>query len=269
MWRSLKSFGTCGLWPQARCYFNAKSGAIQCIPNSFQFCLCIFTKMKVLVIEDEPDLQDVIKQSLQREGFVVEVAANKRQAHDKIVSFTYDCILLDIMLPDGNGLDILRTLKKLGKEDSIIIISAKNSVEDRIEGLNIGADDYLVKPFHIAELNARVKSVIRRKGFQGRQLVVLNNVTVDVDDRSVTINGELVAFNRKELDILLYFMMNQNRLVNKTSLAEHVWGDHVDEADSFEFIYSQIKNLRKKLKEHQAEVDIQAVYGIGYKLVAS
>ncbi len=149
----------------------------------------------------------------------------------------------------------------------MIIISAKDSLDDKLAGLNLGADDYLTKPFHMAELTARVKSVLRRKSFQGKSRIVIGNLVLDPEERTLAIAGEPLLLNRKEFDILTYMIVNKNRLVNKTSLAEHVWGDYMDQADDYEFIYSQIKNLRKKLKDNQADVEIQAVYGIGYKLV--
>lgn len=223
--------------------------------------------MKLLIIEDEAGLQEIIRQSLEKEGFVVESATDFRTAMDKVGSYDYDCILLDIMLPGGNGLDILQELKDMNKSENVIIISAKNSIDDKVKGLNLGADDYLTKPFHMAELNARVHSVLRRKTFDGKNTLVLSNVSIDLTDRSVSVNGEPLNLNRKELDVLIYLAMNKNRLVNKTSLAEHVWGDRIDQADDFEFIYSQIKNLRRKLKDSHATIDVQAVYGIGYKLV--
>jgi len=222
--------------------------------------------MKILVIEDEADLRDILTQSLEKENFVVESASDFISAMDKVGVYDYDCILLDINLPGGSGLDILQELKKAGKTDGVIIISARNSVDDKVEGLALGADDYLAKPFHTAELTARVKSVMRRKQFNGSNLITLRNLSVDFDKRLVSINDTPVELNRKEFDILTYFMANKNRLVSKTALAEHVWGDQIDEADSYEFIYSQIKNLRKKLKTHGSEVEIQAIYGIGYKL---
>lgn len=225
--------------------------------------------MKILIIEDEAELQEVIRQSLEKENFLVETASDYTSALDKIISFNYDCILLDIMIPGGSGLDILQDLKDLDKSDNVIIISAKDSLDDKLTGLELGADDYLTKPFHIAELNARIKSVLRRKSFGGKNTVELANLKLDLDDRTLHIENELLALNRKEFDILTYMVVNKNRLVNKTSLAEHVWGDHMDEADDYEFIYSQIKNLRKKLKDNGAGVEIQAVYGLGYKLVVS
>lgn len=223
--------------------------------------------MKILIIEDEVDLAQVVQESLEMENFLVEHADTYLAALDKIISFDYDCILLDIMLPGGNGLDLLQELRKLDKSENVIIISAKNSLEDKLKGLNLGADDYLTKPFHIAELTARVKSVLRRKSFQGKHTIDIGNLVLDVEERTLLINHEPLLLNRKEFDILTYMVVNRNRLVNKSSLAEHVWGDHMDEADDYEFIYSQIKNLRKKLKDSGANVEVQAVYGIGYKLV--
>lgn len=222
--------------------------------------------MKILVIEDEPELREILMQSLQKENFVVESASDFFTAMEKIGVYDYDCILLDISLPGGNGLEILKELKKVHKNEGVIIVSAKDSVDDKVNGLALGADDYLTKPFHTAELTARVKSVLRRKQFDGQNLTRLKNLSVDFDKRELLIDGKPVALNRKEFDILTYFISNKNRLVAKTALAEHVWGDHIDGADSYEFIYSQIKNLRKKLKDNSSEVEIQAIYGIGYKL---
>ncbi|MDF2456779.1 MAG: two-component system response regulator [Cytophagaceae bacterium] len=223
--------------------------------------------MKILVVEDETDLLEAITQSLGKEKFLVEQAIDFDEALDKLVSYEYDCILLDIGLPNGSGLDLLKKLKKGDRKNSVIIISAKNSLDDKLAGLDLGADDYLVKPFHLAELNARVRSVLRRKEFNGQEVLSLNNLKVDFSGRIAYVNEQELTLNRKEFDILTFFVVNKNRLVNKTSLAEHVWGDQIDEADNFEFIYSQIKNLRKKLKEHHAQIEIQAVYGLGYKLI--
>lgn len=225
--------------------------------------------MKILVIEDEADMREVIVGSLEKEMFLVETAHDFSSATDKINTYDYDCILLDIMLPGGSGLTILDDLRKMKKHKSVIIISAKNSVDDKVKGLNLGADDYLAKPFHLAELTARVKSVIRRKTSDGQNIIEIKNIRLNLDDRSLTVSNEGIALNRKEFDILIYFVSNKNRLINKTALAEHIWGDNIDQADDFEFIYSQIKNLRKKLRDSGAKVQIQAVYGLGYKFVTS
>ncbi|GGF39266.1 response regulator transcription factor [Echinicola rosea] len=222
--------------------------------------------MKILAIEDEKELLKAIKNSLEKEQYVVETAEEYHEALDKLFVYDYDCILLDIMLPNGSGLEILEELKKAGKSGNVIIVSAKDSLDDKLRGLGLGADDYLTKPFHLAELNARVKAVLRRKQLDGKNTVEFGNAVLDLGNRELRIGGELVVLNRKEFDILNYFMLNKNRLVSKTALAEHVWGDHTDQADNFDFIYYQIKNLRKKLQEAQANLEIQAVYGVGYKL---
>jgi two-component system response regulator ArlR len=223
--------------------------------------------MKILVIEDEPDMLENMVRSLEQERYVVETAQTYDQALEKIGVYAYDCILLDIMLPGGSGLDLLEELKKQQKTDSVIIVSAKNSIEDKVHGLELGADDYLPKPFHLAELHARVKSVLRRRKFEGQNLQQLENLQIDLDKHQVWVDGQELVLNRKEYDILLYLVTNKDRLVSKTALAEHVWGDSIDQADNYEFIYSQIKNLRKKLKDARAQVEVQAIYGIGYKLI--
>lgn len=222
--------------------------------------------MKILIIEDEPLMLDNMRQTLEREKYTVETATDYRTANDKIGVYDYDCILLDITLPDGNGLELLKQLKEQGKEDGVIIVSAKDSLDDRIKGLNLGADDYLSKPFHMAELHARVKAVLRRRNFDGNRFIEIGNMTIDPESRSAKIADTEIVLNRKEYDILLYLISNKTRLVTKSALAEHVWGDHIDQADSFDFIYSQIKNLRKKLTDNGAALEIEAVYGLGYKL---
>ena len=199
--------------------------------------------MKILIIEDEKDLREVMTRSLEKERFVVETAADYSTALQKINDYDYDCILLDIMLPGGSGLSILEELKKLKKRESVIIVSAKDSIEDKVTGLDLGADDYLAKPFHLAELHARVKSVIRRHQTDGNTEIEIENLTVRPDDHT--------------------------RLINKTTLAEAVWGDNIDQADSLDFIYSQVKNLRKKMKIAEAIPEIKAVYGFGYKLITT
>ncbi|MAX79080.1 MAG: DNA-binding response regulator [Crocinitomicaceae bacterium] len=223
--------------------------------------------MKILVIEDEPQLLGSIKESLEKEKFLVETATDYHSAIDKIFIYEYDCILLDIMLPNGNGLNILAELKKEGKSENVIIISAKDSLDDKLKGLELGADDYLTKPFHLAELNARVKAVLRRQKLNGKDTIEIANIALDLKERTFVVNNQNVLLNRKEFDILNYFLLNKKRLVTKSALAEHVWGDNSDNADSFDFIYYQIKNLRKKLQSANAEIEIESIYGIGYKLV--
>ena len=223
--------------------------------------------MKILVIEDEPQLLSNIKESLEKEKFLVETAADYHSAIDKIFIYEYDCILLDIMLPNGNGLNILAKLKKEGKSENVIIISAKDSLDDKLKGLELGADDYLTKPFHLAELNARLKAVLRRQQLNGKDTIEFANIVLNLKERTFIVNDQNVLLNRKEFDILNYFLLNKNRLVTKSALAEHVWGDNSDNADNFDFIYYQIKNLRKKLQSANAEIEIKSIYGIGYKLV--
>ena len=225
--------------------------------------------MKILIIEDEKDLREVMTRSLEKERFIVETAVDYPTALQKINDYDYDCILLDIMLPGGNGLSILEGLKKLKKRESVIIVSAKDSIEDKVTGLDLGADDYLAKPFHLAELHARVKSVIRRHQTDGNTEIEIENLILHPDDHTVFINGEELKLNRKEFDLLYYFVTNPNRLINKTTLAEAVWGDNIDQADSLDFIYSQVKNLRKKMKNAEAIPEIKAVYGFGYKLITT
>ena len=222
--------------------------------------------MKILIVEDEPSLRELIQRSLEKERYVVEVAADFNSALCKIEDYDYDCVLLDIMLPDGNGLNLLERLKAMHKRENVIIISAKDSLEDKVLGLELGADDYLPKPFHLAELNARIKSVIRRQHHDGEVDIRLGNIRILPDKYQVLIDEKEVELNRKEYDILLYFINRPGRLVNKNTLAESVWGDHIDQVDNFDFIYAQIKNLRKKLKDAGATAEIKAVYVFGYKM---
>ena len=222
--------------------------------------------MKILIIEDEPSLRELIQRSLEKERYVVEAAADFHSGLRKIEDYDYDCVLLDIMLPDGNGLNLLEQLKKMHKRENVIIISAKDSLDDKVLGLELGADDYLPKPFHLAELNARIKSVIRRQRRDGEMDIRLANIRIVPDTFQVFVDDKEIELNRKEYDILLYFANRPGRLVNKNTLAESVWGDHIDQVDNFDFIYAQIKNLRKKLKDAGALAELKAVYGFGYKM---
>jgi two-component system, OmpR family, response regulator ArlR len=222
--------------------------------------------MKILIIEDEASLRETMATSLTRENFLVETAADFNAASDKIGIYEYDCIVLDIELPGGNGLDLLKELRSRQLPQSVIIVSARNSLEDKIEGLDLGADDYLAKPFHLAELHARVKSIIRRHKLNNNNWVDCNNLKMEATDRRAQVQEQDIELNRKEFDTLFYLLVNKDRLVTKSALAEHVWGDYIDSANSYDFIYSQIKNLRKKLKDSGADCEIQAVYGVGYKL---
>lgn len=223
--------------------------------------------MKILIVEDDNDLREITTHSLEKERYVVSQAPDYRTALQKIEDYDYDCILLDIMLPDGNGLDLLAELHALGKHTNVIILSAKDSLEDKVNGLDLGADDYLPKPFHLAELHARIKSLFRRKLREVERKLQVGNVELFPDDFRVMVQGKEIELNRKEYDILNYFMSRPGRLVNKNTLAESVWGDHIDQVDNFDFIYAQIKNLRKRLKDAGATPELKSVYGFGYKFV--
>ena len=224
--------------------------------------------MKILLVEDEPALRSTLIEALRQGGYVVEVAADYTQAYDKIKVYRYDCVLLDLTLPDGNGLDLLRALKADNSPAGVLVISARDGIEDRVAGLDLGADDYLVKPFHLSELNARLRAIIRRRRFQGHNHLIFRDLVVWPDQAEVLVHGEALALTRKEYDLLLYLLANPGRVLTKEAIAEHLCGDAVDAADSFDFIYTHLKNLRKKLQEKGAENYIRTMYGVGYKLSA-
>ncbi|MFT3746981.1 MAG: response regulator transcription factor [Agriterribacter sp.] len=221
--------------------------------------------MKILIIEDEPELSKSIAAYLGSENYLCETASDYRSALDKIESFDYDCILLDITLPDGSGLNILKHLKANKKTEGVIIISAKNAIDDRIAGLNLGADDYLPKPFHLSELGARVAAVIRRRKFDGNSIIQLNELTIDTTAKKVTAHNKAVDLTRKEYDLLLYLAFNKNKVISKNAIAEHLTQDEADVFDNFDFIYAHIKNLKKKLTQAGCTDYIKSVYGMGYK----
>lgn len=221
--------------------------------------------MKLLIVEDERELSKSIVAYLKQENYVCEIAPDFKTALDKTESFDYDCILLDITLPDGNGLNVLKELKADNKTDGVIIISAKNSIDDRIAGLNLGADDYLAKPFHLSELSARIAAVIRRRRFDGNKVLVLNELTFDTLAKTISVNGKGVDLTRKEYDLLLYLVTNKNRVVSKNAIAEHLSGDEADVFDNFDFIYAHMKNLKKKMVQAGCEDYIKSIYGMGYK----
>jgi DNA-binding response OmpR family regulator len=221
--------------------------------------------LKILIIEDEEGLRESIEEYFNEAGNICETAANYRDAMAKVNLYRYDCILLDITLPGGNGIDILKRIKENHHTDGVLIISAKNSLDDRLEGLNIGADDYLVKPFHLSELKARVMAIIRRKTFNGSNLLLFNEITIDLLAKEVKVGDQPVKFTRKEFALLLYFIANKGKVVSKNAIAEHLWGDGIDMANNFDFIYSHIKNIRKKLMEAGCDDYIHAAYGMGYK----
>lgn len=225
--------------------------------------------MKLLIVEDEKELSDSIASYLRHESFICEKAETYREALDKIESFDYDCILLDITLQDGSGLDILKEIKANNKTEGVLIISARNSLEDKVSGLTLGADDYLPKPFHLSEMAARVSAIIRRKNFSGNNVLRFNEITIDTLAKSVKVQNRVVELTRKEYQLLLYFAYNKGRVLSKNAIAEHLWGDELGGAINYDFIYTHIKNLRKKLIEAGSEDCIQSVYGMGYKFFES
>ena len=220
--------------------------------------------MKILLIEDEPELRKSIKEYLHHEGYLIESASDFIKAQEKVNVYQYDCILVDITLPKGNGLDLIKQLKDANSKAGIIIISAKNSLDDRIKGLDLGADDYLAKPFDLAELNARIKALNRRRNFEGNKSIIVNEISVTPEERAVSVNGQPVALTTKEYELLLFFISNKNRVLSKNSIAEHLWGDDSDQMDSHDFIYVHLRNLRKKLTEKGCTDYVQTIYGIGY-----
>ena len=221
--------------------------------------------MKILVIEDNVELLQDIKSYLEEEGNICEIAPNYRSANDKIGFFPYDILVVDIMLPDGNGLDIIRAVKKENIDVGIIIISAKNAVGDKIQGLEIGADDYLTKPFYLAELNARIKALYRRKAYHGSREILFNEIKIKPDSHEVFVHDHLLNLTKKEFDIIHFFVVNRHRLLTKEAIAEHLWGDDIEMADSYKFIYTHLANLRKKIAELGGNDYIQSIYSVGYK----
>ena len=221
--------------------------------------------MKVLVVEDEKGLAESITDYMNKEGYLCETAGTFREADERIYLYQYDCVIVDLTLPDGDGFQLIETLKKLLATTGVIIISARNALEDKIRGLEIGSDDYLTKPFHLSELNARVKSLIRRRNFGGHTEIRFREIRVNPSSRKVYVDGQLAVLSRKEYDLLLYFLSNVDVVLTKVSIAEHLWGDNIDSADSLDMVYSHIKNLRRKLLEKGGSDYVRSVYGIGYK----
>jgi DNA-binding response OmpR family regulator len=221
--------------------------------------------MKILIIEDEKELVQSIRDYLKAESYLCEVAFTYGEAIEKIDSYNYDCILLDLMLPGGDGIKILETLKHKNKQDGIIIISAKDSLDDKIKGLQLGADDYLPKPFHLSELAARIYSIIRRKQFGNSNLIQLEELQIDLLARTATVKGLAVMLTKKEFELLLFLIGNKNRVISKGALAEHLSGDMADMLDNHDFVYAHIKNLKKKLADASCSDYIKTVYGLGYK----
>lgn len=222
--------------------------------------------MKILLIEDEKELAKSIVEFIGKENYTIDISHKFSDADEKISLYEYDCALVDLMLPDGTGLDLVKKLKKIQPKCGIIIITAKNTLDDKLTGLDLGADDYLTKPFHLAELNARIKSVIRRRNFDGNNEIVFNEIVVDTEKREVKVNENIVELTRREFEILLFFLSNKERVLTKEAIVEHIWGDDANTFDNFDFVYTHIKNLRKKIVEQGSKDYIKAIYGVGYKL---
>ena len=222
--------------------------------------------MKILLIEDDASLHEIMSRSLRQEGYVVESAMDFDSGMDKIGSYEYDCILLDLGLPGGSGFDLLEHVRCGSSGQNVIIISARDSIDDKVRGLELGADDYLAKPFHLAELSARIRSVVRRSMNAGGVVYRAGNVAIEESSNRLTVGGKEIALLKKEFDILKYFLMRPGHLVDKAVLAEAVWGDHADQSDDFQYVYAQMKNLRRKLAEAGADIEIKSIYGFGYKL---
>ncbi len=221
--------------------------------------------MKLLVVEDERGLAESIHEYLTKEGFMVENVYTYELAVEKINLYSYDCVVVDINLPDGIGLDIVQALKTVSKSTGIIIISARSALEDKLKSLELGSDDYLTKPFHLSELNARIKSILRRRHFAGSNEVIFEEIAINLNSRKVFVNKEETPLSKKEYDLLLYFVSNIDKALTKSAIAEHLWGDDIESSDSYDILYAQIKNLRKKLTDRGVKDYIYSIYGIGYK----
>jgi DNA-binding response OmpR family regulator len=219
--------------------------------------------LKVLIIEDEKALSESIATYLKVQDYICETAFDFNTAIEKTELYDYDCILLDITLPGGSGLAILKSLRENNKTDGVLIISAKNAIDDKVEGLVSGADDYLSKPFHLSELSARVAAIIRRKQFAGHSIIQFNNITIDTQAKTVEVNKITLDLTKKEFELLLYFVSNKGRVISKNAIAQHLWGDEME--GNLDFIYTHIKNVRKKLQEAGDADYIKSVYGMGYK----
>ncbi|HKJ81047.1 MAG TPA: response regulator transcription factor [Ignavibacteriaceae bacterium] len=221
--------------------------------------------MKILIIEDEIELLIAISNFLIKENYICELAENFKKADEKLSINDYDLILLDITLPDGNGLELLKTIKKHQIKSGVIIISAKNSTDDKINGLDLGADDYLTKPFQLSELNSRIRAVLRRRKFDGSSIITFNEISVNTESKSITIHDKEITLTKKEYDLLLFFIINKNRVLTKEAIAEHLWEDSIDLSDNFDFIYTHLNNIRKKFKIAGSKDYIKTLYGMGYK----
>ncbi|MBN2348312.1 MAG: response regulator transcription factor [Bacteroidales bacterium] len=221
--------------------------------------------MKILIIEDEIDLLITISNYLIKENYICDLADNFQKADEKLSIYEYDIILLDITLPGGSGLDLIKTIKKFQVKAGVIIISAKNSLDDKIFGLDLGADDYMTKPFQLSELNSRIKALLRRRHFDGTNILNFKEISINTDGKSVSVNGNEIIITPKEYDVLLFFLINKNRVLTKEAIAEHLWADNIDMANNFDFIYTHLNNIRKKIKNAGGNDYIKTIYGMGYK----
>ncbi|MBZ0200270.1 MAG: response regulator transcription factor [Ignavibacteriaceae bacterium] len=224
--------------------------------------------MKILILEDEKEISESIAAFLKKEGYVCDFAEKLTKASQLVNLFEYDCALIDLMLPDGSGLDLINLIKQKQPKCGVVVISAKNSLDDKVSGLNLGADDYLTKPFHLVELNARIKSLLRRRNFDGNNVIEFEDIKIELEKRKVSIKNKVIELTRREYDLLLFFMSNKERVLTKEAITEHIWGDNSNAFDNLDFVYTHIKNLRKKLSESGAVDNIQSVYGVGYKFAA-
>jgi len=223
--------------------------------------------MKILIIEDEPNLNASILEYLSC-SYLCESVHTYKEALEKIDVHEYDCIVLDVMLPDGSGLQLLQYLKDDRKNDGVIIISAKDGLEDKLKGLALGADDYLTKPFHLSELRMRIEAIIRRRNMNGQHVLSVGNIVINTQEKLVTVNSNEIELTQKEYQLLLYFIINKNKVLSKSAIAQHLWGDEMDMSNDYDFLYTHIKNLRKKITVAGGGDPIISVYGIGYKLQA-
>lgn len=221
--------------------------------------------MKILIIEDQEELARSIQDFLSREGYICETCLTCEEARTKLSLFQYDCILLDIMLPDGNGIDLLHYIRAELIQSNILIISAKNDLDDKINGLEKGADDYLTKPFHLAELHARIKAIYRRNNLNGSNVLQFNEIVLNTETLEAKVNDTMLELTRKEFELLLYFIVNKNRVLSRQSIAAHLWGDYTDNLANFDFVYQHVKNLRRKIEAAEGTDYINTVYGLGYK----
>lgn len=222
--------------------------------------------MKILIIEDEVEIAKSIMTFLKKEAMTIEHVITLKDAKDYIQMYEYDCLVVDIALPDGSGLEIVKEIKDSYPDTGVIIVSAKDTLEDRVRGLELGADDYLVKPFHLVELNARIRSILRRRLQKGVNEIRFNEITVLPDSHKVFVNGNELILTKKEYALLYYFMVNKERILSKETIVDHLWGDTIGiSADSLDFVYTHLRNLRKKLLSVGCSDYIRTVYGVGYK----